>query len=436
MRRPLLWFALLASASVPACGSDERPPPAGTPFTVWVFDERLTFHREDTPLANVRVAFDPPGGGERVTRTTEADGHVTFEGDFAIGGASVTVLSPDHVYTTMLEASPDTARARPNTLGKPDADLVVFPPRLDGVTERRTVELRGTIAGKRDPNHVVSLATSALPRLGTYQALESTFILRAPRDRPFFVLGHEARTLVDRHGVIVENEILKAFRIDLPARSDDQLLDLDLPKLPALPTKVIHVRADVPSSFGSGTQAFAAVQSLDSGLVVGPFSRARATTDGRSFAIDVTVAETDIAPERLLSRAILTGPDGSQSVRAEQGAMPDGFVWSDFPVAPSVVEPDASRTVRDPIVLEGFAPGAELTARVYAGGGLLWILHGPPGGLRAKSFTIPYRDEVKSVDVQIFALSVTAESDLVRLPRGGDFHRRTSTFRDVILRRR
>ncbi|HVH43273.1 MAG TPA: hypothetical protein VM925_13050 [Labilithrix sp.] len=424
-----------------ACAStDSRPGSGGigTPFTVWVFEERFTLDDEDKPLPNVRVVFDPPGGGERATRTTAADGHVTFDGDFARGGGSVTVLSNEHVYVTMLEASPETARARPNAIGKPASDLVVLPPRLDRITEPRTVELRGTIFGKRDRNHVVSIAASSLPRLGAYRALESTYVVRAPRDRPFFVLGHETRTLLDRDGVVVENELLKAFRIEMSARADDQVLDLDLPKLPSLPTKVIHVRAETPqvgaSPFGAGTRAFASVGSVDSGLGVGLFARTSPSADGHAFDIDVTLVETDVTPERLLSDAVLIAADGSQSTRTEQGTMADGMVWKDFALPPSIPDADASRTVRDPIPLDGFPAGADLVAKVYAGGGqLLWILNGPPGGPRGKTFTIPYRDEVASVDIQLFALSLSARMDRVPLASRGEFYRYTSTFRDVLL---
>jgi hypothetical protein len=427
-----------------SCAGDDSSSEAiaRTPFTIWVFEEGFSFEGDEKPLANVHVSFDPPDGGERVTKTTDTDGHVTFEGDFTRGGASITVLSNEHVYTTMLEASPETARARPNVIGKPASDLVIFPPRFDRVIEARSVDLRGNIFGKRDPNNVVSLAVSSLPRLGAARALESTYVLRAPKDRPFFLLGHETKTLIDNDGVVVENELLKSFRIELPARVDDQLLDLDLPKLQSLPTRLIHVRAEVPlaerNPFGAGTRAFAAIRSVDSELAVGLYARTKKNADGRTFDVDVTVVDTDVTPERLLSQAVLTAPDGSQSVRTEAGAMADGIAWQDFPMPPTIPDPDASRTVRDPIPLDGFPAGADLVAKVYAGGGqLFWILYGPPGGPRAKTFAIPYRDEVGSADIQLFALSVSACTDRRALPPPrGEFYRFESTFRDIHLRKR
>jgi hypothetical protein len=435
-------LALASSVGVvalaPSCGGSDAAS-GGTPFTIWVLDERLTLDAQETPVANARVAYDPPDGSERVTKMTEADGHVTFDGDFTHGGASITVLSDDHVFVTMLEASPDTARAQPNTFGKPESDLVVVPPRLDRVTAGRTVGLRGNIFGKSDPDDVVSIAASSLPRLGAYQALESTFIFRVPRDRPFYILGHETKTLVDANNVIAQNDLIKSFRIELPARSDDELLDLDLPTVATLPAKLIHVHAEAPqvatSPFGPGTRASASVGTADSGLIVGVFAATAANANGHTFDVDVNLVDTDVTPERPLSQVILTAPDGSLSTRTEQGTMADGTVWTDFPLPPTIPDPDTSRTLLDPIPLDGFPAGADLEARLYAAGELLWILRGPPGGPHAKSFTIPYRREVTDIDVQLIAMSVTAETGRVALPLRGELYRYSATFRDVFLRK-
>lgn len=438
MRPSARSAAGLLAAFVVACSSSDASTTTspGTPFTVWVLDAPLVLGGEETPIAGAKVAFDPAGGGERVTRTTEPDGHVTFEADFTRGGGAVTVLSEDHVYLTRLEASPETARSRPNRSGKPAPDLVLLPPRVDRVTTGLTVELRGTIVGKADPTHVVSLATSGLARLGSAQALEEAYALRAPKGRGFFLLGHETKTLVDREGVVVENGLVKSFRLDLPAREDDQLLDLDVAKLPALPAKVARVRVEGPTAgpFGPGTRAFASVGSADSDLVVGLFA-ASSDAGGGAFDVDVSVVDTDVGAERLLTQAQVVAPDGSQSVRVEPGALGPGPL-RDFVLPPTIPDPDAPRTIKDPIPLEGFPAGADLEARLFAGGSLFWIVEGPPGGPTAKSFTVPYRDEVTQVDAQVFALSLSARAGRVELPTRGVVYRATGTFRDVQLRKR
>lgn len=423
---------------VGACASDSASAKTA-PFTVWVLDDRLTVDGDDTPLANVRVAFDPPGGGARVVKTTEPDGHVTFDGDFARGAANVSVFSPDHVFVTMLEASPDAAAARPNTIGKPAQDLVVFPPRLDTVTESRTVELRGTITGKQDPNNVVSLAVSTLGARGTATALETSYALRVPKDRPTFLLGHETKTLLDADNAVVSSELVKSFRIDLEPRADDELLDLDLPALKALPTHPLRATAEAPREAGtpfvSGTRAYASIASADSGLVVGLFSTTTPKADF-TFDLGLTFVETDIGQERLVSQSVLVSPDGSRAVRTELGPVADGYAWKDFPLPPRVANPDAARVLTDPIPLEDFPAGADLEAAVFAGGQLFWILRGPPGSFAEKELVIPDQGEVSfPANVQLFAVSIAAKLDRVPLPPHGEMFRRSAIFRDVTLRK-
>lgn len=439
--RSLMWLPVVVGVGHVSCG---KPRPAATtahtPFTVWLLDERLTSDGEDKPIPNARVVLDPAGGGDRVTMTTEPDGHVTFDDDFTQGGASITVLSDDHVYVTMLEASPDSARARPNVVGKPPSDLVIFPPRLDKVTERLTVELRGNIFGFTDPTNEVALSASALTRLGAATVLDPLYTLRAARGRPFFVIGHALKDLIDRDGNVVSNEIVKSFRIDLPARNDDELLDIDLATIAPLQTRLLSFRAELPqvadSPFVAGTRAYASVLSADSGVTLGIFASASKTADGRAFDIGVTVAQTDIAPERAFTQAVLAAPDGSRSVRIDEGIAAAGTTWSDFMVPPTIPDSDTPRSVRDPIPLTGFPPGAELTVRVLAGSQLLWVLYGPPGGPHKKSFTIPYRDEVTVASVQLFAVTLVAQTDRVVLPGHGELYRRSSSSHDVLVGKR
>lgn len=429
-------LAMTTALGLAACTSGDAPPAApGTPFVVWVLDAPLVLGEAERPIAGAIVAFDPPGGGARVTKTTDMEGRVVFEGDFRAGTANVTVLSEDHVYLTRLEASPETTRARPNRQGKPADDLVLVPPRVDRAVNAATVELRGAIAGKRDGNHMVTLATSGLARLGSTQALEDAYALRAPKDRPFFLLGVESTGLVDAEGVLVENTFVRGFRLDLPARGDDQLLDLDLDPLPTLPAKVVRLGVEGPAVFGPGTRAFASVSSLDSALTVGHFVAATPRGDAR-FDVDVTMIDTDVGAERLVTEAVLVAPDGARSSRAEPGSLTEGTVLRDFPPPPTVPDPEGSRTVRDPIPLSGFPAGKDLLARLYAGGQLFWILESPPGGLRAASLVVPYRDEIAATDVQVFALRLTALEDRVDLPTRGVVHRKASTSRDVPLRKR
>jgi hypothetical protein len=248
------------------------------------------------------------------------------------------------------------------------------------------------------------------------------------------------KDLIDPAGNVVSNDLIKSFRIDLPARGDDELLDLELATLAPLPTRPLRIHAEMPRSDGgpfvAGTRAYATVTSADSGLQLGIFAGSTPTADGRGFDIDVTLAETDIAPERPLTQATLVAPDGSRSMRVEAGLAPSGAAWTDFPAPPTIPEPDLPRTTRDPIPLSGFPAGADLEVKLLAGGSLFWVLYGPPGGPRERSFTIPYRDEIRSTDVQVFAVSVIAQTDRVALPTRGEIYRRAASFRDILVRKR
>jgi hypothetical protein len=428
-------IALLAVACGSSGGSVAAPT---TPFTVWVFDEGPTTSDEGAPLPRVRVALDPPGGGERVVQTTEADGHVTFQADFARGPVQISAFSSNHTLVTMIDASPDTARARPNTFGKPPEDLAIVLPRLDSSIRQAAVEVHGSLTGKRDLANTVGLAASSVRRLGDAETKAASYAVRAPRNRPFFILGHESGPPIDKAGGI-EVEQLETFRIDVPARASDGVLDIDVGSSAALPVRMVSARAEIPSgaaaSFVAGTRASVTAQSAESRLLVGSFVSFSPSADARGFDLKMSVAETDISPERVVTRAAMIAPDGTTALRFELGVVPDGTVWSDF-LAPTPVD-DANRSISDPIPLGGFPAGADLRLEVYAAGQLVWILHGPPGGPRASTVVMPPPFGIEfPVAVQLVALSIVAEADRVPLPPHGELYRRVAISRDVTLRRR
>lgn len=384
------------------------------------------------------VALDPSGGGERIVQTTEADGHVTFQADFTRGPVQVSAFSSDHTLVTMIDASPDSARARPNTFGKPAEDLAIVLPRLDSSIRQAAVEVHGSITGKRDLANTVSLAASSVRRLGDAETKAASYALRAPRNQPFFVVGHESGPPTDKAGGI-ELEQLKAFRIDVPARASDGVLDVDVGGAAALPVKMVGLRADFPSSaaatFVAGTRASVTAQSAESRVIVGAFVSFSPTADARGFDLKMSVADTDVSPERVMTRAAIVAPDGTTALRYELGVVPDGTVWNDF-LAPTAVD-DANRSLADPIPLTGFPAGADLRLEVYAAGQLVWILHGPPGGPRAANVVLPPPFGIDfSVSVQLVALSIVAESDRLPLPPHGELYRRVTISRDMTLRRK
>ena len=403
-----------------------------TPLTIWVLDQRVSIMDDDKPLAGVTVLFDPPAGGEKVKKTTEADGHVTFEADFTKGGAAVTVASPDHVLFTLVDVAPD--RVYSNGIGKPASDAVVFPPRQSG-DEALSVSLQGTLTRKRDPASTVDLSASAIRRLGSLQTTTASYMLRAPRGRPFFLLAHETKTVVNEESSI-ENQHLASFRFDVAARTADGALDLDLGASTPLAVRTVHLRADMPSggAFGAGSRGSAIAVSADSELLVGALQKAKPSADGKAFDLEIAAAGVDIAPERVLTRATLVAADGARSSRTEQGLVADGTRWSDFPAPPLV--PDGNRGLEEPIPLDGFPQGADLRVDIVGAGRLLWIVRGPPGGFHGSSLLLPPLpdDRFSVLRAMLVLVSVSAQLDRVLLPSSGEIYRRVSSTHDIPTR--
>jgi hypothetical protein len=421
-----------------ACGSTKAADAPTTPFTVWVFDEGETTTDEGAPLPHVMVALDRPGSGERVVRTTETDGHVTFDVDFTRGPVSISAFSVDHTLVTRLDSSPDSARARPNVFGKPAEDLAIVLPRLDSTIRAGAIALHGGITGKRDLADPVGLSTSSVRRLGDVETKAATYAVRAPRNQPFILLGHEAAPLQESVGGFTVEHV-KSFRVDVPAKSADAVLDIDVSASAALPVQKVHLGVTMPagndSPFVTGTRASAVIESADSKLLVGPFGSLTTTADKLGFDLVLNVAQTDISPERISTRASLIAPDGSRSIRTELGIVADGARWSDF-LSPMPVA-DSQASLAEPISLAGFPPGADLRLEVYAADQLVWILEGPPGGPHGNAITMPPPFGIDfPVSVQLVAVSILAQVDRVELPPHGALYRHVAISRDLILRRK
>jgi hypothetical protein len=198
----------------------------------------------------------------------------------------------------------------------------------------------------------------------------------------------------------------------------------------------VKVRAEYPksptSAFGVGTRGSATVVSADSEVLVAPIKSARPSSDGRAFDIEMSVAETDIAPERPLTRVSILAADGSRSVRLEPGVAADGTTLNDF-LAPPFVAANATPTaLTEPIVIDDFPAGAELVMEVYAGTQLAWIIEGSARALDGP-ITLPVPLEVRLP--ALVAVSFVARTDRVDLAPRGEIYRRVSTSHDVLFRR-
>jgi|GEM_PF-2982307 len=429
--RALVVVGVVACALI-ACGDDAPKP---EPFTVWAFEERTGPEGTDTPLAGGQVAFDPPGGGARMLATAAEDGHATFEADFSGGGGTVSVFDRSHVLVSVIGASPTSAAAQPNPLGKPASDLVLFAPRLDDAVRSTSVELRGAFTSKRDAASSIDLSASGIPQLGAVETTDPSYVLRAPRGRPFFLIGHESRNVTSDEQK-VENELLGSFRIDVGPLDVDTTRDIDVAKATKLDVRVVHLRAEFPSGpttrFGAGTRGSAIVLSADSKVLIAPIKSATPSADGRAFDLAMYVAATDIAPERPLTRASLVAKDGSRSIRVEPGIAANDTTWSDFLTPPQVTESATPTALTEPITFDDFPAGAELGIEVYAGTQLAWIIR---GSTRAplEPIKLPVPLEVRLP--ALVAVSFVAKAGRVDLAPRGEVFRRVAISHDVLFRR-
>lgn len=406
MSRLPAFIVVVAGAVGAACSGDDDATPPRVRLTVRVVEEPLLAgDANDRPVAGAEVAFDPPSGSvERVTATAGDDGRATFDVDEGAlrGGAAVTVYSAEHLSYSRLDVT--------------EREITLVIPRLDNATSERTVQLSGAITGKTPVGSTVDLSASKLDRLGRTTTPTETYALRVPRSQPFFLIGHEQLT---------QGALVRSFRIDVSAKDADARLDIDLPSVPALTARSVHVKVTPPASMTSGATITANVVSAESSLFVG--------TPGKVEGNDVelSVVDTDLGGEHVVTRGVVIGADGARSVRTEVGVAQDGTSWSDLAECPKI--PEASRLKTDPIPLSDFPDGAELRVEMIAGGKLGWVLLGPPGGLRDKTIRLPpsFRVEFPS----LVAVTIAAQIDPVDVAPGRRVYRRVGVSRDVLLHR-
>jgi hypothetical protein len=302
-----------------------------------------------TPLAGAVVAFDPPGGGERVEKTSGPDGRVVFEADFSSGAATVTAFAADHALLTVVGVTPE--RVAKNKLkasfGHPD-DLVLVMPPLGSWLEKRTVKLSGAITGKTSSRLNVGPIG-----LGTiFDATTSTYELRVPKGSPFVLLGSDyAFTKPDARSF--EGTIAKFFTIDRPATSQDGTFDVDVAGASTVATVTNKIHLVIPGGDAGplGGGSFGAVNVLDHYRMFFPgvIKRAAPSADKAGFDCEVTVAQIDPKPWTLVTAGSIRTPEGAVSIRGELGVLPDGSTMTDFLLPPKLSFDRAKRSA--PIAL-------------------------------------------------------------------------------------
>lgn len=364
------WVGL-GFVGILACSSSESttsaPPPdtgdaaaPGKPYTIWVYHARDTATDSHTPIGGATVAIDPPGGGERVELTTEADGHVTTNIDFTKGTANISVSAPEHAVISLVGTDPDVIASIPkpnNPVGKPDTDFVFVLPTNGKGSIARSVELSGKITGKTDAGNIAGLMPT-----GSYQSWQGpadTYAVRVPKDKPFTLMGFEAPVYDGslERGFVASP--VRVFRTERPAMSANGTFDIDVSQGTLSTTPLnwkIEITGGDSGPLGGTSVCFANVNSIDSGANIGLSEKRELLPDKSGWTLLTQLAQTDLAPEQMRSITVIQNTDKSASIAQQLGAAPDGTVFKDYLLPASVIVTKQTRA--DAISLEG-APAAE-----------------------------------------------------------------------------
>lgn len=376
-----------AGTPVPDGGATDAPAAQLTPFEVWVMDEDMgDITKLGGPIADATIAWDPPGGGERVEVKSGADGHATLQGDFTKGGGAVTVFAEGRVVVSSLDASPEnTKKLPPNPSGKPPDNLVISLIRTGASSDALGVLLTGTITNRKESGTIVRLDASG-SRWPRFEAPNAGYRMRVPKEKPYFLIGIEAKNVVSDPATI-ENTLLRAFRIDRPAHAGDAVLDIDLATTTPVTTKTVKARIEMPGGaggpFGNTGRCLIFAESLGSGLLGAPIIKSVRNADGGSCDGEIAALQTDFGTEVMMSQGALVSPDNAVSIRLEPGIIQDGFVFKDF-LDPPAVTID-KQLLTDPLAIEGIPDAAEVVrVDISAGGLIAWVVFQQAPSVAAK----------------------------------------------------
>jgi hypothetical protein len=385
---------VLSALLLAACSDDPGPATAApvdggvaetaaaplVPMTVWVYGEPQFVDVAPQPLAGATVIFDAPGG-TRVEKVTEADGHVTFEADFTLGSANVTVVAANHAALSMVGATPDALKLAPPALGRPAGDLVLVPP----LQVPSMVTLSGSFTNKLDPANVVVLTTT-----GSFDQRETPtdfYSLVVPKDHAFTIVGHEGKPGAAQPRNILNGDV-RMFRIDQAAIAQDTKLDIDL-SIGNLTAPKVHWKIETPGGdtgpLGVTTRGIANVVSTSSNVNLGPCIASTVTPTG--FDVELQVAQTDMGGETIVSRTIVLLADGAQSMAQEVGIAPEGTVFKDFLTPPPITF--ERQRVTTPISLEGFPENASPVVQLFGRQGLAWVIVTPYRAPHGSTLQLP-----------------------------------------------
>jgi hypothetical protein len=345
---------------------------AKTPLGVWVVDT-IVAGEAPKPLEGAVVAFDPPGGGERVEKTTGPDGHAVFEADVSLEGGAVTVFAADHPLLTLVALKPgNLAKVKKPLLGHPAEDVVAVMPPSRAWRDKRTVKLTGSITNRTSARASLGVIGVGAPFDGTSSLYEA----RVPRSMPFTLLGADyAISKPDARSL--DAPLAKLFTIDRPALDQDATFDIDVAAATAVSTVTNKLHLAIPGGdsgpLGGTSMGRANVLESNGLFFPGLLRSSKPSADNSGFDCEIVVAQIDPKPYGLITSGAVTLIDGAISIRSELGILPDGSTLSDFLLPPKVSFDKAKRSA--PIAIPEAPADVELVQlSLLDGDDLAWVV--------------------------------------------------------------
>ncbi len=389
-------------------------------------------------LAGAVVAFDLPGG-ERVERTSGADGHVTIHGiDWTLGEAAMTVYKDNYAMFSVVGIDADTMVASSNPYiheveGVPALYLMLLAlPVLPELT------VTGTATQLVDPAHDYMVFT-ARSTATTYWNGAGTddFSIVAPENEPFTLIGIENTEVMLPSGQGTDYTVHRAMELNVEPTAGPTLaveLDFQADELPvhtADASMVLPTRADSPLRDGMG---YFFVGYKDGFYSIGWGSPIDISVDGNRFEGQISWIEPTLVEDPFQFFMVQHGSTGARSVAIEPG-YPQGIAVDpplyDVPKWVTPSDPMSYYPLHDPMQWELFNNCPVVVLTVQRSGFTVWRVRAqanattmtvpqPPSTVNVNSFLGPSFQAFLScmyAEPGELDFERLAESPIVRLSR-------------------
>jgi len=346
------------------------------------------------PVADAMVAFDLPGG-ERVERTTGADGRVTIYGvDWSQGSAAMTAYKDGYGMVSFVNLEANDLDATENPfLVIVDGAVAMYLMDLSP-TPPPEITVTGTATRMADSSHNYTVSTLRSLVATTWSGSGSAaFEVTAPLNEPFTLQAIEMTPIgVLPSGQGNDVDIHRAMELNLdPTAGPTLSVELDffadeIPVYTADASMVLPARADSPLRDGI---PYFLVGATDNVYTIGWGTPVDVSADGNSFGGTVSWVEPTLITEPYIYFMVNHTLSGARSVAIEpgypQGGMLDPPLY-DVPrwVTPS--DPQTEHPMHDPMAWDLFDDWTVALLIISRSGIDIWRVNAGSG---ATSLTIP-----------------------------------------------